>query len=76
MYVYTYIQQHGTSSWLYNHDGYNALTETEKEKWLAFILTAVSTVDRESSQTRTPNALSALANKAFKVIVSCLMCDR
>ncbi len=28
-----------------------------------------------SSQTRAPNALSALANKAFKIIVSCLMCD-
>ncbi len=26
-------------------------------------------------QTRAPNALSGLANKAFKVIVSCLMCD-
>ncbi len=28
--------------------------------------------DRESSETRAPNALSALANKAFKAIVSCL----
>ncbi len=28
--------------------------------------------DRASSETLTPNALSALANKAFKVIVSCL----
>ncbi len=28
--------------------------------------------DRESSQTRATNVLCALANKAFKVIVSCL----
>ncbi len=30
---------------------------------------------RESSETLAPNALSARANKAFKTIVSCLMCD-
>ncbi len=29
----------------------------------------------ESSETHAPNALSARANKAFKIIVSCLMCD-
>ncbi len=28
--------------------------------------------DHESSQTRAPNVLCALTNKAFKVIVSCL----
>ncbi len=28
--------------------------------------------DRESSEMHVPNALSALTNKAFKVIVSCL----
>ncbi len=63
----------GTSSCLYNHDGFNALTETEKEKWFAFILRftrAAVTWTRELSDAR-----SALANKAFKVIVSCLMCD-
>ncbi len=30
--------QHGTSSCLYNHDGFNAPTEKEKEKRFAFIL--------------------------------------
>ncbi len=34
-----------------------------------------SSETNESSETRTPNTLSARANKAFKVIVSCLMCD-
>ncbi len=29
----------------------------------------------ESSETRGPNALSARANEAFQIIVSCLMCD-
>ncbi len=32
----------------------------------------VSARDRKISQTCAPNALSALANKAFKVTVSCL----
>ncbi len=35
-------------------------------------VSAVCVRDRERSQTRAPNALSALVNKAFKVIVSCL----
>ncbi len=42
-------EQHRTSSCRYNHDGFNALTETEKEKLFTFILRsagdAVSAVD-------------------------------
>ncbi len=53
----------------YNHDGFNALTETEK--WFPFI----SAVDASArALRRTPNVLSARANKVFKVTVS-LMCD-
>ncbi len=48
---------HWTSSCLYNHDRFNALTETEKEKWFAFILrftgAAVSAVwDARTKRTR------------------------
>ncbi len=32
----------------------------------------LSRLARESSEMRTPNALSAFANEAFKIIVSCL----
>ncbi len=69
--------QHGTSSCLYNHDGFNSPTETKEEKWFTFILrstgAAVSVMGAIArALRRAPNVLSALANKAFKVIVSCL----
>ncbi len=68
-----WTEQHGTSSCLYNHDGFNSPTETEKEKWFAFILRSTgASVSAVDSETCAPNVLSALANKAFKVIVSCL----
>ncbi len=73
-----WTEQHGESICLYNHDGFNALTETEKEKWFAFILNRschqCCVCNRESSQTHAPNTRSALANKAFKIIVSCFNC--
>ncbi len=63
----------GTSSFLYNHEGFNSPTETEREKLFAFILNHhVGAIAR--ALRCAPNALSALL-KAFKVIVSCLMCD-
>ncbi len=75
-YCAEWTEQHRTSSCLHNHDWFNALTETEKEKWFAFILNRSCRQsrwhDRSSSETRAPNALSALANKACQVIVSCL----
>ncbi len=63
--------------------------ETEKEKWFAFILISAGAAVRalaprervrcafgagESSETGATNTLSACANEAFKIIVSCLMC--
>ncbi len=36
------------------------------------VCVCVCSRDLESSETHAPNTLSALANKAFKVIVSCL----
>ncbi len=74
-----WTEQHGTSSCLHNHNGFNSPTDTEKEKWFAFILNrncrqwCVRAIAR--ALMRAPNTPSALANKAFKVIVSCLMCD-
>ncbi len=63
----------GVCESVYNHDGFNALTETEKEKWFVFILRSTgAAVTWARSLRRAPNTLSALANKAFKVIVSCL----
>ncbi len=45
------MEQLGTSSCLYNHDGFNALTETEKQK--LFTGAPVSAVgDREISRAR------------------------
>ncbi len=77
--------QHGTSSCLYNHEGFNSLTETEKEKLFAFILRPIRAAvralaprervwcaSRALATTCAPNTLSARANEAFKIIVSCL----
>ncbi len=49
-------EQHGTSSCRYNHDGFKALTETETEKWFAFIIGAAASA--VAHQTRSLHALT------------------
>ncbi len=78
------MEQHGTSSFLYNHDGFNALRDGEIIRVhlkpelpsvlcvcvCACVRACVRARDRERSQTRAPNVLSPRANTAFKFIVS------
>ncbi len=59
-------------SWLYNHDGFNVLTETDGEGEIICVHLKPELSprghDHTNSQTHTPNVLSALANKAFSFI--------
>ncbi len=71
------MEQLGTSSCLYNHDGFNWPTEMEKEKLFAFILSssgaAVSAVDvigqalRRVHQTRSLHSLTKLLKSLLVV---------
>ncbi len=68
-----WTEQNGTSSCLYNHDRFNALTETEKEKWAA--VSAVtwprSCELSDAHQTRSIHSLTKLLNSllVFKCVI-------
>ncbi len=88
IYIYIYIrlfffsrtEQHGTSSCLYNHDWFNALTETEKEKWFVFILNQscrhVGAITRAFRRAHQTHALHSLTKRLKSLLVVKLYDDR